>query len=68
MLHIHTCGAYAPGEISWNMIDPMIVVDGVAVWKGGVLHPEAVPGGREILLRYPSAKDLFDAPGTNIGL
>lgn len=68
LLHFHTCGAYAPGEISWNMIDPTIVVDGVTVWEGGVLHPEVVPGGPEILTQYPSAKTLFDAPRTNIGI
>ena len=68
LLHFHTCGAYAPGEISWNVVDPTIIVDGVAVWKDGVLHPELVPGGADILARYPCAKAIFDAPSQNIGL
>ena len=29
ILHFHTCGAYAPGEISWNVVDPTILIDGV---------------------------------------
>lgn len=68
LLHFHTCGAYAPGEISWNMVDPTILVDGVAVWKDGVLRPELVPGGKEILAHYPCAKAVFDMPGRNIGI
>ncbi|WP_445810858.1 hypothetical protein [Yoonia sp.] len=67
LLHFHTCGAYAPGEISWNVVDPTIVVDGVAVWKDGILHPELVPGGADILAEYPCAKAIFDAPKQNIG-
>ncbi|MCV2866357.1 hypothetical protein [Defluviimonas sp. WL0075] len=67
LLHFHTCGAYAPGEISWNIVDPTIIVDGIEVWKDGVLHPELVPGGPEILDRYPCAKAIFAAPKRNIG-
>lgn len=67
LLHFHTCGAYAPGEISWNVVDPTIIIDGVAVWEGGVLRPELVPGGADILAKYPNAKATFDAPTQNIG-
>ena len=68
LLHFHTCGAYAPGAISWNVVDPMIIVDGIAVWKDGALHPELVPGGAEILDRFPDAKAIFGAPNWNTGL
>lgn len=68
LLHFHTCGAYAPGEISWNVVDPTVVVDGVAVWENGILRPQLVPGGADILARYPCARAVFDAPGRNIGL
>lgn len=68
LLHFHTCGAYAPGEISWNVVDPTITVDGITVWKDGVLDPELVPGGADILTQYPCAKAVFDAPGRAIGL
>ncbi|SNT76552.1 hypothetical protein [Paracoccus seriniphilus] len=68
LLHFHTCGAYAPGEISWNVVDPTIVVDGVTLWKDGVLDPDAVPGGSEILAAYPSLRATFAQPDRRIGL
>lgn len=68
LLHFHTCGAYAPGEISWNVVDPTIMVDGIAVWKDGVLRPELVPGGAEILARFPCAREVFGAPRNAIGI
>lgn len=67
ILHFHTCGAYAPGEISWNMIDPTITIDGVSVWENGVLHIERLPGGREIIAPYPCACALFASPNPDIG-
>lgn len=68
LLHLHTCGAYAPGEISWNVLDPTVVVDGVTVWCDGVLDPDAVPGGTEILRQYPAARKAFDAPNRAVGM
>lgn len=68
ILHFHTCGAYAPGEISWNVIDPTVEVDGIALWERGVFHAERLPGGAEILARYPCAAALFAAPERDIGL
>ncbi len=68
LLHFHTCGAYAPGEISWNVIDPSIEIDGVTVWDKGVFHAQRVPGGAEILSKYPCAAALFAQPDTKIGL
>jgi hypothetical protein len=68
ILHFHTCGAYAPGEISWNVIDPSIEVDGVMYWENGVFHAAVLPTGPEILARYPCASALFDHPARDIGL
>jgi len=68
LLHFHTCGNYAPGEISWNVIDPTITADGVAIWEDGRLYPERVPGGAEILARYPQVAELFARPSREIGL
>jgi hypothetical protein len=68
LLHFHSCGAYAPGEISLNVIDPTIRLDGVAVWQDGRLHPERVPGGAAILDRYPCAAALFQSPAAAVGL
>lgn len=68
ILHFHTCGAYAPGEISWNIIDPTVSVDGVKVWENGTLFPERIPGGRAILDADPSIRAAFEHPSREIGL
>lgn len=68
ILHFHTCGAYAPGEISWNMLDPTIEIDGVKVWEDGVFHADRLDGGQSILDAYPCAKQTFGHPDRHIGL
>ncbi|MCV6591318.1 MAG: hypothetical protein OIF48_00080 [Silicimonas sp.] len=68
VLHFHTCGAYAPGEISWNLLDPTIVVDGLRLWDNGVFHAARLPEGPDILAAYPCARALFEAPARDIGL
>lgn len=68
ILHFHTCGAYAPGEISWNIIDSTIEVDGVALWDDGTFRADRLPEGPAIMARYPYVAALFDAPDRDIGL
>lgn len=68
ILHFHTCGAYAPGEVSWNVFDPTIKVDGVTYWDRGVFRADRLPDGAEILARYPCAAALFAHPDPQIGL
>ncbi|MDF1586440.1 hypothetical protein [Marinimicrococcus flavescens] len=67
LLHFHTCGDYAPGEISWNIVDPTIELDGVALWDNGVLHPERIPGGAELLAEWPDVREVFQSPRREIG-
>ena len=67
LMHFHTCGHYAPGEISLNVLDPTITIDGVAVWNRGVFDPCLVPGGAELLAQYPSIQAVFDAPAQQVG-
>ncbi|WP_170415950.1 hypothetical protein [Ruegeria atlantica] len=68
ILHFHTCGAYAPGEISWNVFDPTIVIDGVTYWENGAFHADRLPGGATILDKHPCAAALFADPDLDIGL
>ena len=68
VLHFHTCGAYAPGEISWNVFDPTIDIDGVRYWERGVFHADRLPGGAVILAKYPCAGALFAHPEADIGI
>ncbi|MDG2407132.1 MAG: hypothetical protein P8M25_20000 [Paracoccaceae bacterium] len=68
ILHMHTCGAYAPGEVCWNVIDPSIVADGVTLWQDGVLYPERVAGGADILAKFDDLRQVFQTPDQRIGL
>ncbi|MCR9108891.1 hypothetical protein [Marivita sp. XM-24bin2] len=68
ILHFHTCGSYAPGEISWNVLDPTIWIDGVPVWENGVFHPVRLAEGQAVLDRYPDAAAIFAHPDAHVGL
>ncbi len=68
LLHFHTCGNYPPGEISLNVADPTIRLDGVAIWENGVLYPQRLAAGEALLDRYPCAAGAFRMPAANIGL
>ena len=66
--HFHTCGAQAPGEISWNVIDPTITLDGVQVWEDGTLYPQRLHGGEDLLRRHGDLAKMFKSPDRAIGL
>ncbi|MGB3278265.1 MAG: hypothetical protein WBA92_03635 [Pseudorhodobacter sp.] len=68
ILHFHTCGAEPPGEISWNVVDPTIWIDGVAVWQDGQLFPDRVPGGADILAHFACLAASFSKPSYDIGV
>jgi hypothetical protein len=68
LLHFHTCGADAPGEICWNIVDPTITIDGRIIWKHGRIAADEQPAIREILQRYPDVGALFQDPAQDIGL
>ena len=68
LLHFHSCGKYPPGEISLNIVDPTISVDGEKIWDRGVFHPERLPSGKELMSEFPSLARAFKNPAKNIGL
>ena len=68
LLHFHTCGEYAPGEISWNIIDPTIYIDDIAVWEDGSLYPERLESCAEILSHHPNLASLYAHPYREIGI
>ena len=68
LLHLHTCGANPPGEISLNIPDPTIMIDGVKVWDDGICHIDRVPGAADVLARYPDCQECFRHPVREIGL
>jgi len=68
LLHVHSCGTYAPGEICWNLLDPTIALDGVALWQDGRLHPRRIPGGAAVLDACPELAAQFASPQTAVGI
>ena len=68
LLHFHTCGAYAPGEICWNVVDPTIEVDGREIWKDGRIIIDHVPAVCRIVQSFPDIASLFSTPSRQIGL
>ncbi len=68
LAHVHTCGAYAPGEICWNLLDPTITLDGVALWQDGRLHPARIPGGQAVLDGCPELAQVFADPENAVGI
>lgn len=68
ILHFHTCGDYAPGEISWIVVDPSIFLDDIPVWENGNLHPDRLPGGKALLAKHPKLAELYRLPLRDIGL
>jgi len=68
ILHFHTCGEYAPGEISWNILDPTIELDGIRLWDEGTLHIERLPQAADVLVGHPNLATLFKSPERMIGI
>lgn len=68
VLHFHTCGDYAPGEISMNVFDPTITLDGVALWEDGQIFPERIESCARVLDDHPRLLELFRTPRRDIGI
>lgn len=67
VLHFHTCGAQPPGEISWNIIDPTIEIDGTIFWESGKLNSKANKRLNDPLLKWSGLRQLFTKPVNAIG-
>jgi len=62
LLHLHTCGAYAPGEICLNLLDPTVRIDGAALYRSGRLDVGVLAGGRAVLPDWPALRPAWDDP------
>ncbi len=58
-VHFHTCGDYAPGEISCTLPGHTIKINGVTLWKDGKLLPHLFKNTRECLEKWPALRDLY---------
>jgi hypothetical protein len=68
ILHFHTCGEYAPGEICWIVKDPTILLDGEPVWSNGVPRLEQFASTRNCLKKWPELKALYSQEPGAIGI
>ncbi len=68
LLHFHTCGDYAPGEICWMVLDPTIAIDGINLWDNGKLCLQQFDTATACFETWPVLRNLFDNPDTRIGL
>lgn len=59
VLHFHTCGTHAPGEICWNVIDPTVRVDGVGLWQDGRLRLRDFGPTAQCLRDWPELERLL---------
>ncbi len=59
-VHFHTCGDYAPGEISCTLPDHSIKIDGVSLWQNGQLLPHLHSQTKACLNKWPVLQELFN--------
>ena len=67
-LHFHTCGAYAPGEICWMVLNPTINIDDNNLWENGQLKVEQFQKTKACLDEWPELISLFKHPSNEIGI
>lgn len=67
ILHFHTCGDYAPGEICWILRDPTVTIDGEALWDQGEIRLEGFAETRSCLARWPELERLYREAAGPIG-
>ena len=68
LLHFHTCGSTAPGEICWMVLDATVKVDGVALWEAGRLRLDNFERTRLCTNRWNDLATLSRCASDRLGL
>ncbi len=63
LLHFHTCGTEAPGEISWNLVDATVTVDGTVLLDRGRLFPRRFAALAGVIAADAHLQALFGPAG-----
>tara|TARA_R110002096_G_scaffold436056_1_gene666497 strand:- start:60218 stop:61282 length:1065 start_codon:yes stop_codon:yes gene_type:complete len=63
-VHFHTCGDYAPGEISCTIPGHTIKINDVTLWKDGKLLPHVFERTKNCIDRWPELSELFGYSAT----
>ncbi|MDG1857834.1 MAG: hypothetical protein P8I94_01945, partial [Emcibacteraceae bacterium] len=58
-IHFHTCGDYAPGEISCTLPGHTIKINGVTLWENGKLLPHVFDHTKKCIDDWPELSALF---------
>lgn len=58
-VHFHTCGDYAPGEISCTIPEHSIEIDGILLWDKGKLLPLEFEETKQVIHKWPELAQLF---------
>ncbi|HPF47131.1 MAG: hypothetical protein KDF58_01360 [Alphaproteobacteria bacterium] len=59
-VHFHTCGDYAPGEISCTLPGHSIKVNGTPLWQDGKLLPHMFEKTSQCIGKWPELASLFN--------
>ncbi len=59
-VHFHSGADYAPGEISWHVMDHTTSFDGNPFWKDGALTLLREPDFQALLSRYGATPETFE--------
>lgn len=63
-IHFHTCGDYAPGEISCTLPGHSIKINGVTLWENGRFLPHVFEKTKACLDKWSELNDLFGYSAT----
>jgi len=66
LLHFHSVGDSAPGEVSWTVTDPTVSIDGNPLWQSGRLMVEDFPQTAAVLERWPNLHGLWSQPCASV--
>ncbi len=58
-LHFHTCGAYAPGEITWSVLDASVSFDGRQYWRDGSFCYFERAEAKQLAREYSLDEEVF---------
>jgi hypothetical protein len=58
-LHFHTCGAYAPGEITWSVLDASVSFDGRQYWRDGSFCYFQRDEAKQLAREYSLDEEVF---------
>jgi len=63
-LHVHTCGDLPPGEITWSVFNPTVIIDGETYWENGQFVWYQREDNRALIAEAAGAECLLELSNT----